>query len=45
MAKKDYYDILGVKKTATEEEMKKAYRALAKNRKTVSRRSTKLTRC
>jgi len=29
MAKKDYYDILGVKKTATEEEMKKAYRALA----------------
>jgi curved DNA-binding protein len=29
MAKKDYYDVLGVKKTATEEEMKKAYRALA----------------
>ena len=29
MAKRDYYDILGVKKTATEEEMKKAYRALA----------------
>ncbi len=30
MAEKDYYDILGVKKTATEEELKKAYRSLAK---------------
>src|SRR5437667_3619841 len=30
MAEKDYYDILGVKKTATDEELKKAYRNLAK---------------
>ncbi len=30
MAGKDYYDILGVKKNATEDEMKKAYRTLAK---------------
>lgn len=30
MAEKDYYEILGVKKTATEPELKKAYRELAK---------------
>jgi len=30
MADKSYYDILGVKKSATEEEIKKAYRTLAK---------------
>jgi molecular chaperone DnaJ len=30
MAEKDYYDILGVKKNATDEDLKKAYRTLAK---------------
>lgn len=30
MAEKDYYDLLGVKKSANDEELKKAYRSLAK---------------
>src|ERR1700756_4994281 len=30
MAEKDYYDILGVKKAASADEIKKAYRGLAK---------------
>lgn len=31
MAKRDYYEVLGIKKDANQDEIKKAYREMAKN--------------
>jgi len=41
---KDYYGTLGVKKTATPEEIRKAFRKLARQRRS-SRNSPRLTTC
>jgi elongator complex protein 3 len=44
-AKRDYYEVLGVKREATQEEIKSAFRQLAKNRLTALGKHCRCIRC